>query len=88
MDEIIVAVLIALLAGFALFDVIRFVQSFEPRAVWKFLLGVGLPCAFVAYLVISLGFLEISSNATPLSRSAALERRCAELHDSNCFWDP
>ena len=88
MDEIIVAILVALLAGFALFDMIRFVQSFELGTAWKFLLGVGLPFALVAYLLVSLGLLESGSNATSFHRSAALERRCTDLHDTNCFWDP
>ncbi|WP_457089431.1 hypothetical protein [Microvirga sp. P5_D2] len=71
MDEIIVAALIALLAGFALFDVIRFVQSFERVAIWKFLLGIGLPCAVVAYLVIGFDLLDGTLNAAPFMRDAA-----------------
>lgn len=88
MDELIGAVLIALLAGFALFDIIRFVQSLERGTVWKFLLGVGVPCALVGYLLVQVGLLEIGLNAAPFSRGTASERRCVDLSDSNCFWDP
>jgi hypothetical protein len=88
MDEIILAVLIALFAGFALVDIIRFVQSLERGTVWTFLFGIGLPCILVAYLLVQAGFLGIGSNAAPFKRSAASERRCAELRDANCFWEP
>ena len=71
MDEIIVAVLIALLAGFALFDIIKFVQSLERGSVWKFLLGFGLPCAMLAYIAIGLGRLEGALNAARLIRDVA-----------------
>jgi hypothetical protein len=88
MDEIIVAVLIILLAGFALHDIVRFVQSFDLGPFWKGLLGIGLPFALLAYFVVWLGLPEIGPNAAPFNRSAALERRCIELHDTNCFWEP
>jgi hypothetical protein len=71
MDEIIVAVLVALLAGFALHDIIKFVQSLERGSVWKFLLGFGLPCALLAYLAIGLGLLDGTLNAAPFITDAA-----------------
>lgn len=70
MDEIIVAVLIVLLAGFALHDIIRFVQSLEPGSPWKFLLGIVLPCALLGYIAIGLGFLDGALNAAPFMRDA------------------
>jgi predicted PurR-regulated permease PerM len=72
MDEIIVAVLIALLAGFALHDIVRFLQTFERGTIWKALLGVGLPCALLAYIVVQLGLLESTSIAAPFMRDAAI----------------